>query len=74
MLSLISENIQIIQCPEYRFFIKEIENEIKDIKDIPYLAVAICKKVDGIWTHDPHFKKQGKVKIYTNIDLMRIGD
>jgi predicted nucleic acid-binding protein len=71
LIKFIFENIKIIPEAEYTKFTEELDNEMKDIKDIPYLALAIFTKAEGIWTHDPHFKQQDKVKIYTNIDLLK---
>lgn len=48
------------------------KNYIEDEKDIPYLAVCLACNVYGIWTHDPDFLKQKKVKILANIDMLRL--
>ena len=71
-MSIICERVKIIKELEYNEFMVNLEREIRDMKDITYLAVAICKKADGIWTHDPHLKDQSRVKIYTNIDLLKL--
>ena len=42
------------------------------IKDRPILAAAIATKAEAIWAHDPHFKQQKKVKVFTNIDLLEL--
>jgi predicted nucleic acid-binding protein len=55
----------------YRNFIKECKNDISDQDDISILAVALACKTKGIWSHDPHFKEQEKVKVFTNIDMLR---
>lgn len=72
LLSLIFEHITIISEQEYENFIEEIKDEISDIKDIPYLVVSLSHKAEGIWSHDTHFKEQKKVKVFTNIDMLRI--
>ena len=36
------------------------------------LAAGIATKAEGIWAHDPHFREQKKMKVFTNIDLLRI--
>lgn len=71
LLSLIFENITIVPIEEYSEFVRILEKMISDPKDIPYLALAISLQANGIWTHDPHFKEQTEVKIFTNIDLLR---
>src|SRR3989344_8877060 len=58
--SLVFENIAIIPQSEYNKFLDELKNEIQDIDDLPYLAVCLLIKAEGIWTHDPHFKEQIK--------------
>ncbi|MEK6918079.1 MAG: PIN domain-containing protein [Nanoarchaeota archaeon] len=71
LLSFIFENIKIIPELEYKEFIKKFEKEIKDYNDVPYLALSSATGAKGIWTHDAHFKEQSKVKIYTNMDLLK---
>ena len=72
LLSIIFERINIIPRKEYEKYIKKLKPEISDSKDIPYLACNIAVKAEGIWTHDPHFLKQDKIKVYTNKDLLDI--
>lgn len=64
--------ITILPRPEYANSEKQLEGEIKDPDDIAYLAAAIATKSEGIWTHDPHFKEQKKVRVFTNIDMLKI--
>ncbi|MEK6909637.1 MAG: PIN domain-containing protein [Candidatus Aenigmatarchaeota archaeon] len=72
LLSLIFQHIAIIPQNEYNELVAKFKNEIKDFNDIPYIAVCVATKAEGIWTHDPHFKQQKKVKVFTNIDLLKI--
>ena len=72
LLSLIFEHITIVPQNEYNEFVAKFQNDIKDSNDIPYIAACIETKADGIWTHDPHFKEQKKVKVFTNIDLLKM--
>ena len=72
LLSLIFEKVKIINELEYSKFLKELEGEIRDTKDIPYLALSLASKSIGIWTHDPHFKEQNKVRVYSNIDMLKL--
>lgn len=66
------ENLTIIKKSDYEHLIEELKKEIKDIEDIPYLAVCLLKNAEGIWTHDPHFKEQNKIRVFTNIDMLKI--
>ena len=70
--SLIFEHIGIIPQNEYNGFVAQFKNEIKDPNDVPYIGACVAAKAEGIWTHDPHFKEQKKVKVFTNIDLLKI--
>ncbi len=72
LLSLIFEYIIIVPEKDYTEFIENLKNEIKDPKDLSYFAVCLAAKADGIWTHDPHFKEQNNVKVFTNIDMLKI--
>ena len=74
LLALVFENIAIIPKSDYEAYFDECKNEISDADDVPVLAVAIATKAEAIWAHDPHFKQQKKVKVFTNIDLLRIGE
>ena len=74
LLSLIFEHITIVPRNEYDEFIAKFKNDIKDPNDVPYMAACAATKAEGIWTHDPHFKKQKKVKIFTNIDLLKLSE
>ena len=49
---------------------KECKNDISDAGDILHLAACLATKAEGIWAHDPHFKEQHKVKVFTNIDML----
>lgn len=71
LLSLIFESITIIPQSEYQNFLSELRDITKDSKDVAYFAVCLFIKADGIWTHDLHFKEQKKVKVFTNIDMLR---
>ena len=71
LLSLIFESVTLIPQDEYIDYIDKLKSEISDIKDIPYLACCIAANSEGIWSHDPHMKEQKKVKVFTNIDLLK---
>ena len=74
LLSIIFEHITIAPQNEYIDFIEKFKNDIKDSNDVSYIAVCTSAKAEGIWTHDPHFKEQKKVKVFTNIDLLKINN
>jgi len=72
LIALIFERITIIPLGEYHIYLDQCKNEIKDIDGTPFIAASIACKAQGIWTHDPHFKEQNKIRIFTNIDLLNI--
>ncbi len=72
LLALIFEHIKIIPYEEYKNFIDKCKNDISDPDDIPHLAACFATKTEGIWAHDPHFKEQNKVKVFTNIDMLKL--
>lgn len=74
LLSLIFEHINIVPQNEYNEFVTKFQNEINDPNDVPYIAACMAAKAEGIWTHDPHFNEQKKVKVFTNIDLLKLSD
>ncbi len=74
VLALFFERITIVPKEDYTSFLEGLSAEMIDPKDIPYLACALATKANGIWTHDPHFLEQKKVKIFTNIDLLRLSE
>jgi len=72
LLALIFENIIILPAETYSQFMDECKNEISDIDDAPYLAACLASRAEGIWSHDPHILEQKKVKVFTNIDMLRL--
>lgn len=72
LLALIFEHIMIIPESEYKEFMELIKDEISDAKDLQYFAACLASNAHGIWTHDPDFLEQDKVKILTNIDMLRL--
>ena len=72
LINLFIENLNIVPFKEYEDQIKkatEIIGKI-DAKDVPFVAVALAVKNDGIWSNDKHFQKQSVIKIFTTEDLI----
>jgi predicted nucleic acid-binding protein len=72
LLSMLIAEITVIEKIKYAADIRVLEKEIPDKKDIPYLACCVATRAEGVWTHDPHFLKQNKIRVFTNIDLIKI--
>ncbi|MBS3097991.1 PIN domain-containing protein [Candidatus Woesearchaeota archaeon] len=72
LIALLFYNIEIVPYSEYKEHIKEARDLMKerDIKDIPFLALALAKKADGIWSDDRDFESQNKIKIFKTKDLI----
>lgn len=43
-----------------------------DIKDTPYVALALSFDNDGIWSEDKRLSKQNKIKIWSTQEIMKI--
>lgn len=53
---------------------KEFESEAKQIihdKDIPIFALALKLKCQ-IWSNEPRFKQQSKIKVFSNRDMIEL--
>ena len=69
LFSLIFEYIEIIPLSEYAFFIEETKKLIEDMDDVPFLALALSVKADGIWSDDAHFTAQDKIRIFKTKEM-----
>ena len=72
LINLFLENVHVVPIEEYKndmTIAREIIGEI-DEKDIPFIAVALSIKADGIWSNDKHFKKQKSIKILNTNELL----
>ena len=72
LLHLIFYNIEIVPKLDYEKFVDKAEQLIgeRDAKDVPFLALAMAKKADGIWSDDKDFLVQSKIKIYKTKELV----
>jgi len=69
-LSELFEYIKIIP----QDFFKECEEEAKQIihdKDVPIFALALQLKC-SVWSNEPLFRKQNKVEIFSNRDMIEL--
>src|SRR3989338_1457877 len=70
LFALLKRDILIISIEHYSPLIPNLEKELVDSKDIPYLACCVAAGAEGIWTHDKDFLRQERVKIFTNKDFL----
>ena len=74
---LISNLFNCIEVVENEIFLHKLKeaNEIIgiiDIKDVPFIALALSFENDGIWSDDSHFKKQTEVKTWATEEIIRL--
>jgi len=72
LLNLIFENIIIIPKKEYKAFLNPAKKFTEDIDDVPFIALCLALKMDGILSDDYHFKTQKDVIIYRTKELALI--
>ena len=70
LIFLLFEKITIIPREEYEQKIKEAENLIEDINDVPFLALTLATRNEGIWSNDAEFKKQKMVRVWSTRELL----
>jgi predicted nucleic acid-binding protein len=69
LLSLIFEKITIIPKEEYEDFFDVAKTLIDDIDDVPFIALSLAFKVDGICTDDIHFQTQKQFMVFRTKEL-----
>lgn len=72
VMNILFEKIEIIPKEEYERYLIKASKLISDKKDVAFLALAIARTTNGIWTDDKAFKEQQIVKIYSTSELMRL--
>lgn len=70
LLVLVFENISVIPKEEYSEFYKQAGELITDKADIPFIALCLSEKADGIWSDDSHFADIRKIKIFRTVDMV----
>lgn len=71
LLNLVLEEVEILPIESYNHKLDKAEQFIgdEDIKDIPFLAVALAKECK-IWSDDKDLKQQNKIQIKTTEQLV----
>jgi len=69
LLNLIFEHITIVPKEEYEDFFDYAKTLIDDIDDVPFIALCLASKADGIWSDDTHFKTRKEVVIFRTREL-----
>lgn len=73
LFDLITDGIQIVGKEQYAHKIKEADKLIGNVDqgDVPFLALALSRLNDGIWTENVKHFKQNLVKIWTTKELIK---
>jgi len=69
LFTLIFEHITIVPKEEYKEFLDTAKTLIKDINDVPFVALCLAAKADGIWSDDTHFQTQKQFTVYRTKDI-----
>jgi predicted nucleic acid-binding protein len=69
LLALLFEKITSIPKQEYQDFLDIAKTYIDDIDDVPFVALALAIKVDGIWTDDTHFQTNKHFTVFRTKDF-----
>jgi len=69
LFNLLFEYITIIPKEEYKDFFDSAKTLIDDINDVPFIALCLASKADGIWSDDTHFKTRKGIIIFRTKEL-----
>jgi len=69
LFNLIFEYIAIIPKEEYEDFFDSAKKLIDDMDDVPFIALCLASKADGIWSDDDHFKTWKGITIFRTREL-----
>ena len=69
VVSLLFDHITIVPKEEYNMFLAIATTLIEDINDVPFIALCLATKADGIWSDDTHFYTQKQVTVFRTKDF-----
>lgn len=69
LFNLLFEYIAIIPKEEYEDFFDSAKTLIDDIDDVPFIALCLASRADGIWSDDDHFKTWKGITIFRTREL-----
>jgi len=72
ILNIIFEKILIIPKKDYKYKINIAKTMIKDVDDVPFIALYLALKADGIWSDDKDFKTRKDLLIFRTKELALI--
>jgi putative PIN family toxin of toxin-antitoxin system len=72
VLNIIFEKILIVPKEEYIDKIRIAKTMIKDADDVPFIALYLSSRADGIWSDDNDFKTRKDLLIFRTKELALI--
>ena len=69
LFNLIFEHIIIVPKEEYENFLDIAQTLIDDNDDVPFIALCLASKADGIWSDDTHYKTRKEITIFRTREL-----
>lgn len=71
LLTVLQRRIMLIPSEEIKPFVNKAKTISPDIKDVPYLALALKLNI-AVWSNDKNLKeKQNVVKVYNTGDVIK---
>ncbi|MHB2036683.1 MAG: PIN domain-containing protein [Nitrososphaerales archaeon] len=76
LFDIIATNLQIVPLEEFRESFGRAEEVMLgvDLKDVPFLALALSIECNGIWSNDRDMKEQKLIRVWNAIELMKVLD
>jgi len=73
LITLLLKHIHILPRDEYEDKIEEAKLMMTDdVLDVPYVAVYLALKCDGVWTNDRHYESKEKIKVFKTGSLLKM--
>jgi len=76
LLNTLATNLKIVPLEDFTENIALAEEALKNIDetDVPFLALAMNIKCDGIWSNDKHMKEQKLVNVWNTTEVVSLLD
>ena len=74
LISKLTKYVEFVSTEAIIGFKQQAYEIIKEIdkKDAPFIATSLAYNNCPIWSDDKHFKSQGKIKVYTTEEIIRL--
>lgn len=73
LMTLLMENITIVPFLKLKPYMDKAYKIMSDVDhcDVPFIALALAVKNDGIWSNDRHFENLKDIKVWKTIDVFK---